>query len=120
MSPEVGLSIIPFGSRPLTSASGRAMDMLPSPTSVPSTFDWRFAKRLAHKRFAKRLAHKRKSKMKSKISKRTEEQEQEKEKDLIRRVAFVIFAGRVPFDQAHEHPDDSLKTFFSWANLLRR
>ena len=32
MSPEVRLSIIPFGSRPLTSASGRAMDMLPSPT----------------------------------------------------------------------------------------
>jgi len=71
MSPEVGLSIIPFGSRPLTSASGRAMDMLPSPTSVPSTFDWRFAKRLAHKRFAKRLAHERKRKMKSKIRKRT-------------------------------------------------
>ncbi len=62
MSPEVALSIIPFGSRPVTSASGRAMDMLPSPTSVPSTFDWRFAKRLAHKR---------KRKMKSKIRKRT-------------------------------------------------
>jgi len=62
MSPEVGLSIIPFGSRPLTSASGRAMDMLPSPTSVPSTFDWGVAKRLEHKR---------KRKMKSKIRKRT-------------------------------------------------
>ena len=39
---------------------------------------------------------------------------------LIRRVAFVIVACRVPFDQPHEHPDDSLKTFFSWVNLLRR
>jgi hypothetical protein len=60
MSPEVGLSIVPFGSRPLTPMSGRAMDMLPSPTSVPSTFVWRVDKRLAHKR-----------KMKSKIRKRT-------------------------------------------------
>ncbi len=62
MSPEVGLSIIPFGSRPLTPTSGRAMDMLPSPTSIPSTFDWRVDKRLAHKR-----------KMNSKIRKRTKE-----------------------------------------------
>jgi len=62
MSSEVELSIIPFGSRPLTPTSGRAMDMLPSPTSIPSTFDWRVDKRLAHKR---------KRKMKSKIRKRT-------------------------------------------------
>ncbi len=27
------------------------------------------------------------------------------EQALIRRVAFVIFACRVPFDQPHEHPD---------------
>jgi hypothetical protein len=62
MSPEVELSLIPFGSRPHTSASGRAMDMFPSPTNVPSTFDCRVDKRLAHKK---------KRKMKSKIRKRT-------------------------------------------------
>jgi len=47
------------------------MDMLPSPTSVPSTFDWRVDKRLAHKR---------KRKMKSKIRKRTKSKSRSRSK----------------------------------------
>jgi hypothetical protein len=37
-----------------------------------------------------------------------------------RRIAFIIFSGRVSFDQSYKHPDDVLTPFFPGENLMWR